>query len=193
MNSPKTSILGHAFLAALSCGALMFSATLQAEEMTFNIDANGANEVTAGGTPNQGDPDGFAIGTITFNNGTGSGTTGSALITLTMGNIDLSNLTGHHIHQAPSTTNGPIVINFGDPDTIRSGSTLSGTITGLSAATITSIFANPDGFYYNLHNGTFPGGAVRDQLQIPEPGTTALFAFGAAGLFLAWRKRTSRV
>lgn len=133
---------------------------------TFNINANGAKEVTSTGTPNQGDVDGTAIGTITFDNGTGSGNTGSAIINLTLTNLDTGtiDLTGHHIHQAPSTTTGPIVIDFGDPDTIRSGNTLSGTITGLPAATITSLMANSSGFYYNLHNAQFTGGAVRDQL-----------------------------
>ena len=160
----------------------------RAAEMTFNINANGAAEVTAGGVPNQGDLDGFAIGTLTLNNGTGAGNTGTAVITLMMGNIDLSNLTGHHVHQAPTTTTGPIVLNFGDPDTIRIGSDLSGTITGLPAATITSIFASPTGFYYNLHNGAFPGGAVRSQL-VPEPGMTTLLAVGGAGLLVLLRRR----
>jgi hypothetical protein len=99
---------------------------------------------------------------------------------LTITNVDLTTLSGHHIHQAPAGSNGNIVVDFGDPDTIRTGSTLSGTITNLPAATITNIFANPSGFYYNLHNGGFPAGAVRDQLVlIPEPGSVSLLALAA--------------
>jgi hypothetical protein len=151
--------------------------------VTFNITATGIEEVTAGGVPNQGDLDGTAMGTLTLNNGTGSGTTGSATFSLTLSNIDLSNLTGHHIHQAPATTTGTIVLDFGDPDAIRSGDVLTGMISGLSATIITSIFANPSGFYYNLHNGAFPSGAVRDQLvAIPEPGGVSLLILGAVTL-----------
>lgn len=151
---------------------------------TFSINANGAKEVTSSGTPNQGDLDGTAVGTIRFDNGTGAGTTGSATINLTLTNLDVAtiDLTGHHIHQAPSTTTGPIVIDFGDPDTIRSGNTLSGTITGLPAATITALMSNPSGFYYNLHNAQFTGGAVRDQLvAAPGPGAIVISEFRLSG------------
>lgn len=172
--------------------ALLFGTTAlsRGATMIFNINANGAKEVTAGGVPNQGDADGTAIGTLTLDNGTGSGSTGSATFSVTLTNIDVSNLTGHHIHQAVSTTTGSIVIDFGDPDTIRTGSVLSGTITGLPAATITSIMASPSGFYYNLHNGTFPGGAVRDQLTaVPETASLALFSLGIIGLARRYRSR----
>jgi hypothetical protein len=160
--------------------------------MDFAINANGAKEVNSAGVPNQGDPDGSAIGTLRLDNGTGSGTTGSASFTLTLNNLDVGtfNLSGHHIHQAPSTTTGSIVLDFGDPDAIRTGNILSGTITGLPAATITSIFANPAGFYYNVHNAQFTGGAVRDQLvAVPEPGAIALLGLGGVGGLIARRRR----
>ena len=182
------------FLKGRVCSSvsLLFFAALGAVSdaafLTFNITATGLEEVTSAGVPNQGDPDGSAMGTLRLDNGTGSGTTGSATINLTLSNIDLSNFTGHHIHMAPATTNGPITLNFGDPDSIRTGSTLSGTITGLSATEVSNIFANPSGFYYNLHNGAFPSGAVRDQLVVvPEPATAGLLAIAAIGL--AGRRR----
>ena len=163
----------------------------RAASVTYNIFANGAKEVSSTGVPNQGDVDGSAVGTLRLDNGTGSGTTGSAQINLTLSNLDVGtlDLTGHHIHQAPATTTGSIVVDFGDPDTIRSGNTLSATITGLPAATITNVFANPTGFYYNLHNAQFTGGAVRDQL--PEPGSLALVGLTAMGLFARRRRRGS--
>lgn len=178
----------HRFVAlsSFALAVLCLTVAVEASAVVFNISANGAKEVNSGGVPNQGDLDGTAIGTLTLDNGTGSGTTGSATFNLSLTNIDLSNFTGHHIHQAPATTTGSIVLDFGDPDNIRTGSVLSGTITGLSATTINNIFANPPGFYYNLHNGAFPGGAVRDQL-VPEPATLSLFAF--AGLAVLRRRR----
>jgi hypothetical protein len=167
-----------------------FGGISRAAIVSFNITATGIEEVTAAGVPNQGDPNGTAMGTLTLNNGTGSGTTGSATFNLTLANITLTNLSGHHIHMAPATTTGSIVLDFGDPDLIRSGDVLSGMISGLSAATITSIFGNPSGFYYNLHNGDFPGGAVRDQLvAIPEPASLGLLALG--GLACTRRRRSA--
>jgi len=86
-----------------------------------------------------------------------------------------------------------VVINFGDPVTILTGTSTSGsfnnaTITGLPAATITSVLANPTGFYYNLHSTpTYGGGAVRDQL-VPEPSVCSLMLLGAVG----WGLRRQR-
>jgi MYXO-CTERM domain-containing protein len=182
--------------AAALIAAAAFAPSARATVVTYAISANGIKEVSAAGTPNQGDVDGSAIGTIRFDNGTGAGSTGSAVINLTLANLDVGtlDLTGHHIHQAPATTTGAIVIDFGDPDTIRTGSTLSGTITGLPAATITSLFAAPTGFYYNLHNAQFTGGAVRDQLGtvvVPEPTGLSLAAIGAAAFLRRRRSATT--
>lgn len=173
------------------CGlCVLGSPPARAAQGTFGIFADGIKEVSAQGTPGQGDLDATAIGTIVLNNGTGAGTTGSAIINLTLSNIDLATLSGHHIHQAPATTTGSIVLDFGDPDNIRTGSQLSGTITGLNAVTITNALTNPSGFYYNMHNGPFPGGAVRDQLTlVPEPGAAATIFAAAACCGLVRRRR----
>src|SRR3954447_24605743 len=99
------------------CGAFWIAATFtlsalqpiaRATIVTYAINANGIKEVSAGGTPGQGDLDGSATGTLTLNNGTGSGTTGSATFSLTFSNIDLTTLSGHHIHQAAATATGGI-------------------------------------------------------------------------------------
>src|SRR5204863_8854487 len=109
--------------------------------MVFNIPANAAKEVTTAVVHNQGAPDGFATGTLTLDNGTGSGITGFATFSITLTNIDLTTLSGHHIHNAPATTTGSIILDFGDPDTIRVGGSLIGTINNLSSSTITNSFA----------------------------------------------------
>ena len=182
----------------LTAGAVLVvlaavASNARANSVSFPIAANGAQEVNAAGVPNQGDTNGTAVGTIVLDNGTGSGNTGSATFNLTVSNIDGS-FSGHHIHQAPATTTGSIVVDFGDPDTILTGTatsgTLSGTITGLPAATITNVFNNPTGFYYNLHTTpNFPGGAVRHQL--PEPGSAVLVGLGALGLLARRRRRSA--
>ncbi len=181
---PQLSITAAAVLAVgLFCS---LPSDAQASALVFDITANGLKEVSAAGVPNQGDPDGTAIGTLRLDNGTGAGTTGTATFSITLSNIDLTTLAGHHIHIGAATTTGAIVLDFGDPDNIRTGSVLTGTVANLSATQITSVFANPTNFYYNLHNGAFPGGAVRS--QIPEPGSAALLVLGMGGL-LARRSR----
>jgi hypothetical protein len=176
-----TSSRGVLFAAAVL--AIGFLPVTQGAIVTFNITATGLEEVTGAGVPNQGDLDGTALGTLALNNGTGSGSTGSATFDLTLSNIDVATLSGRHIHNAGPTTTGGIVLDFGDPDLIRTLDKLSGTISGLSATQITAIFANPGNFYYNLHNGAFPGGAVRDQLVvIPEPGSAFLLILGTCAM-----------
>jgi hypothetical protein len=174
----------RATLVALTLAGISTSSALAASQ-TFNINANGAKEVNAGGTPNQGDPDGTAIGTLLLDDGTG-GSTGFATFNVTVANVDFP-FTGFHIHQAPSTTTGSIVLNFGSPETFRTGNIVAGTVPGLSSSTIDAVFANPQGFYFNMHNQPFPGGAVRDQL--PEPGSVALLAVAGAGALLRPRRR----
>jgi CHRD domain/PEP-CTERM motif len=179
----------------LAAGAVLVSLAVaasaaRAASITYDIRADGIKEVSSAGVPN-GDPDGRAIGTVRLDNGTGSGNTGFAVINLAVTNVD-GTLSGHHIHQAGPTTTGPIVVDFGNPATILTGTgqngTLSGTISNLPAATISNVFANPTGFYYNLHSQpSFASGAVRDQL--PEPGTAALVALGALGLLARKRRR----
>jgi hypothetical protein len=172
---------------SIGCGAANSFAVSQ----IFNINANGAKEVANDGTPNQGDPNGSAIGTLTLDNGTGSGNTGSATFSLAITNID-GTLSAHHVHQGAITTTGSPVIDFGNPNTILAGTptagTLAGTITGLPAAAITSAISNPSGFYYNLHSTpSFPAGAVRDQLTaVPEPASLSLLGLG--GLMLLRRR-----
>jgi len=78
-----------------------------------------------------------------------------------------------HIHQGGVGVNGPVVVPFfsapgGLPMSING---IAGTVTGIDTALTASINRNPRGFYTNLHNADFPGGAVRGQL----------FRLGAAG------------
>lgn len=178
-------------LAWLAVGTLLVpAAPAQGAFETFAIQATGAKEVNAAGVPNQGDPDGSAVGTLTLDSGT-VGNTGSATFNLTVANLDFP-FTAFHIHQAPANTTGPIVLNFGNPETFRVGNVVSGTVPGLSSATIDAVFANPSGFYFNMHNGPFPAGAVRDQLTtpVPEPGSLVLTGIGVlAALGVGYRRR----
>jgi hypothetical protein len=120
----------------------------------FTTQLTGAAEVTLAGVPNQGDPDG----------------TGTASITVNVGqqrvcwDITVANIlppTRGHIHKAAATTTGPIVVGFfepADPD-------LNGCTTApISRELLKDIIQHPQGYYVNVHNTDFPGGALRGQL-----------------------------
>jgi MYXO-CTERM domain-containing protein len=174
---------------AIAAALLLTPSLTHAAPITYNVNMTGAKEVTAAGVPNQGDPDALVTGTLTLDNGTGSGATGSASFNLVISNLDFP-VTGYHIHTGGPNTTGSILLNFQNftPfENIRTGNTFVGTVSGLDAANVTAVEANPAGFYFNIHNGAFPGGAVRD--QVPEPAALAPLAL--AGLLLRRRRRNA--
>ena len=72
-----------------------------------------------------------------------------------------------HIHEQVAGTDGPIVVTLTTPtaaaglsQTYRS----AGCSSGVSTAILARIRAAPSRFYVNVHNGAFPGGAIRGQL-----------------------------
>lgn len=64
-----------------------------------------------------------------------------------------------HIHDGDVGIAGPIVVNL--------TSALNGGPRCVSAdpAVLQQVKANPAGFYCNIHNGPFPNGAIRGQLE----------------------------
>jgi hypothetical protein len=67
-------------------------------------------------------------------------------------------ITAGHIHAAPSTTTGPIVVPF-NPYT--------GGCTEVTQELALDIILNPSAYYVNVHNAEFPAGALRGQLDSP--------------------------
>lgn len=69
---------------------------------------------------------------------------------------------GFHIHVGEAGTNGPIVVGFfTDPQSVVP---LSGCV-DVDREIARDILRNPSGYYFNLHNAEFPGGAIRGQLS----------------------------
>jgi hypothetical protein len=80
-----------------------------------------------------------------------------------------------HIHQGARGVNGPIVVAFFElrstdapatdarHDALEEGALKD--CVSADAAVLQDIAANPDGYYVNLHNARFPGGAIRGQLD----------------------------
>lgn len=136
-----------------------------AQGQTFTAALSGANEVPPA------DPDGTGTAFIII-----SGTT--VFYTITVQNIGPPTM--QHIHVGAAGVNGPIVINL--PGSFVGG-VLSGTTT-TDLATAAAIAANPAGYYVNVHNDEFPGGAIRGQLavgaNVPATSTVTLLLLAAA-------------
>jgi hypothetical protein len=72
-----------------------------------------------------------------------------------------------HIHEAPKGQNGPVEVTLAFPQDGQAADCLTEGEAGkgLDPGEVQQILANPSDYYVNVHNGRFPGGAVRGQLQ----------------------------
>lgn len=168
-------ILGTSF-AALALAASPAVATT----ITYSLSMTGAQEV-----PTAADPDGTGLGTITINDSIG-------LISWSLTYANIVAPTAMHIH-GPSAPVGVAAGVFVGLGVVTSGGpgTLINSVT-TSAANALAINTTAANFYVNIHNATYPGGAIRGQLGtvVPEPGTLALLSLGLFGLMSANRQRS---
>lgn len=108
---------------------------------------SGAEEV-----PGPGDTDGSGEARITVNPGKGE-----ICYSLKVSGIEPARAA--HIHDGDKGTAGPVVVTLTAPT--------SGTSAGcatVSREQALEIVKDPSGYYVNVHNAPFPGGAVRGQL-----------------------------
>lgn len=115
---------------------------------------DGGNEL-----PALGDPDAFGVATVTLI------TPASLCYSIVVQNLPppaAAPFTAAHIHSGAAGVAGAIVIPLAVNAVLplRIANCLA-----VPAATITAIRNNPGGFYVNVHNAAFAGGAARGQLQ----------------------------
>jgi CHRD domain len=115
----------------------------------FTVELTGEAEVNAQGVLNQGDLDGTGTASLTINPGVGE-------VCWTIEVADVEPITAAHIHVAPSTAPGPVVVPL-EPYT--------GGCTDIDRELAVAIITDPSSYYVNVHNADFPAGALRGQLD----------------------------
>jgi hypothetical protein len=140
-----------------SIGLLLVSVVPASAEIggrSFTVDLTGEAEVNAQGVPNQGDLDGSGTATLTIN-------PGLSQVCWTIEVAGVEEITAAHIHIAPPTAPGPVVVPL-EPYT--------GGCTDVSLELAVAIITDPGSYYVNVHNAPYPAGALRGQLSlIPTP------------------------
>jgi len=135
---------------------VLVAAAASGQVASFRAILTGANEA-----PNVADAHGLGIGLFTMDQSAGT-------VAFNLCVFNISAPTAAHIHNGGANLAGPVIIPF---NVAFTNGCSSGTVTAVSTSLIASIIANPAGFYANVHNADFPGGAIRGQLT-PAPGTT---------------------
>ena len=148
----RKRLLGPVPLAALAIAALALAvaSTAAAGGRPLSADMSGANEIPPVST---GDPDGTGTVHLTLNQGQGE----------ICADVEVQSIAApilQHIHRGTATQNGPVVVDF-TPLLAQGG---DGCVSA-DPALVKEIRQNPEGFYFNVHTGEFPGGAVRGQLS----------------------------
>lgn len=80
---------------------------------------------------------------------------------------DIAAPTAGHIHRGEAGVNGPVVVDLlgqFSADELEADDEVEG-CTGADHELLMEIADNPSGFYVNVHNRRFPGGAIRGQLE----------------------------
>jgi hypothetical protein len=119
----------------------------------FSTTLTGEAEVNAAGVPNQGDLDGVGTAYLTLNQGQGE-------ICYELNVSGIAPATAAHIHIAPATAPGPVVVPLSAPTNGSSSGCVS-----VDPELIKAIRQNPESYYVNVHNAEFPAGALRGQLS----------------------------
>lgn len=137
--------------ALISCfaGLLSVSPASAADARIYTV-LTGAAE-----RPGPGDPDGIGQAVVTINDATNR-----LCLAMVFQNVTLPT-TGLHIHEAPRTSAGPVVVPFSPP----TRGAFYECVTVADEELLDDIAANPEDYYLNLHTQpNFGPGAIRGQL-----------------------------
>jgi len=134
-----------ALIAPIVVVMLLVAGTATAANKTITVSMSGKSE-----TP-KGDPNGKGTAKITL-----EPSAGKVCFRLTWSGIGTP--TAAHIHKGKKGVAGPVVIPFFGGAAKHSGCVKA------DRSLIKKIARSPGGYYVNVHNKTYPGGALRAQL-----------------------------
>jgi hypothetical protein len=132
--------------------SLALAGVAMAAETTLTADLAGGAET---------DEDGSGTATVVLDPDAGT-----ACWTFSVENIDP--VTVSHIHEGAEGTDGGVVV---DLDLEGFDGSSEGCNDAADADTLQAIIDDPAGYYVNVHNEAFPGGAIRGQLAPDSPNT----------------------
>ena len=139
-------IMLSAFVLVLAL--LTFAHVAAAAEMKAKANLTGTAEV-----PGPGDNNGSGTAQVTLNPDKNE-------VCYDVSVKDIQEATAAHIHEGAAGKDGPVKVPFDAPKT----GSAKGCKTA-DAALIKDIMQNPANYYVNVHNATFPKGAIRGQLS----------------------------
>lgn len=152
---------------ALAAGAFLLPIGFAGAGHTNSVlttDLDGRSEVASEASNNRiaGDPNGrgeaYVFGV--------DGDDATLCYVLVVDKIDTA--TAAHIHEGAEGTNGPVVASLAAPGDDDAADCLTEGETGKfptgESGIVQRILENPEDFYINVHNATYPGGAIRGQL-----------------------------
>lgn len=142
-----THITAWSVALALAAGGLT-TAPATAAEVALSAHLMGMAE-----KPAAGDPDGMGHATLKVD-------AAKSEVCYTLMVEGIAPATMAHIHKGAADAAGPVAVPLTTPDAAGKS---AGCAT-VDAAVVTDILANPGGYYVNVHNADFRGGAVRGQL-----------------------------
>jgi hypothetical protein len=138
-------------IAIASLGILALASTVSANHFgTFTTTLSGSEEA-----PGPGDPNGKGFATLDVYN--------AGLVCYTIKAQAIETPMAAHIHEAPAGQAGPVVVDLRLDLASSRGNRLS-YCANADEAVAAEIRANPADYYVNVHNETYPGGAIRGQL-----------------------------
>jgi hypothetical protein len=151
----RSAALAVAAGAALVAGAAP-AASNEADVTTLHAVLTGAAE-----RPGPGDADGRGAFAAIVRGDT---------LCYTLVAVRIEPATAAHIHIAPPTLPGPIVIGLDTPDPVSHGCITAvpddqNTTSTLTQSELAAIVADPGAYYVNVHNASFQPGAIRGQLR----------------------------
>jgi hypothetical protein len=162
-NRTEEERMSRMLLPLAAAAIAVFATSAIAQSVSLNAVLNGANECDntpppAGPICAKGDSDGYGIATITF-------PSSSSLCASILVN-KIAPPSAAHIHTGKAGVNGGVLVTLPTPAPVAgtTAAVSANCVTGLAAGVVPGLRNNPAGFYVNVHNGPFPGGAVRGQL-----------------------------